>query len=394
MLDIVCCETYCGRLRWNYRYQIKNPDTEKRATRRTAAADVLYKDMPGMVIVSRAVWDKAAAIRAGRMIGRGKRAEGRIIPRNAWLFAGLFKCPQCGSDMRRQRGDAKVAYIMCSGTLNRGDCDHERSYNVNRLQRLVLDNLRPALLDAPALQAAAKEYREELIRQRKSRAVEGPRLRRELAAVTGQVERLIDMVQFGKASAPSVAPRLQVLEDQRARLAERVAMLDGDSNVIEIHPKAVDRYCSMVVHLSDELVGKPADPAIQGALGQLIERIVVTRTEHYAPYQVEVFTKMENLLGAGSAKSLKERGKSDGVTMMMARHHLRYPTCQRPCRLAFSPNPPPRTRSLARPMPPARRPTAIVAPGAQPANSPPRGAVPGRGRPFASLPSRPADRAH
>jgi site-specific DNA recombinase len=102
-------EIYCGRLVWNRVRMIKDPETGKRVSRPNPDNEWHRADVPQLAIVSEALFDQAAALKASR---RNSAPSLRRRPKS--LLSGLLRCGVCGGGMSVKGEDRGGTRIVCS----------------------------------------------------------------------------------------------------------------------------------------------------------------------------------------------------------------------------------------------------------------------------------------
>jgi site-specific DNA recombinase len=90
-------ELYIGRLVWNRRRYIKNPDTGRRVSRPNPPSEWILKDVPELRIIDDDLWQ---AVKTRQAEIRRVHAKGLVRLREPkYLFSGLTKCGVCGAAM-------------------------------------------------------------------------------------------------------------------------------------------------------------------------------------------------------------------------------------------------------------------------------------------------------
>ncbi len=201
-------ELYTGRLIWNRRQWLKDPETGKRRYVDRPHAEWQAREAPELRIVDEATW---RAVRERQRTGpaRGTRTGRGAAPRT--LFAGLLRCSVCAGpivsiDARR---------YGCSRHADRGAavCASADAWPRAAVDRALLSVVRDELL-SPAAMAEMHHAVRELQRARRPRrdAAAG-----RLAALQREIDRLVDAVaQVGLSDA--LRARLSAAEAERAAL--------------------------------------------------------------------------------------------------------------------------------------------------------------------------------
>ena len=89
-------ELYCGKLIWNRRKWVKDPETGRRLSFNRPESEWMVREMPELRIVSAELWDRVRTrLRSGPPAGTrtGKGAAPRT------LLSGILRCSACGGPM-------------------------------------------------------------------------------------------------------------------------------------------------------------------------------------------------------------------------------------------------------------------------------------------------------
>jgi DNA invertase Pin-like site-specific DNA recombinase len=244
-LGILNNQLYIGRVLWNRRQWLKDPETGARRYVERPESEWLVRDAPELRIISDQLWEatrqrihpKGDAIAAAT---RGARA-----PRT--LFGGLLVCATCGGavvavDARR---------YGCSVHKDRGPaaCASE-----NFVPRKAVDTRLLAVvkeeMEAPEVIAAVQHDVRMLVAEHQ-RAADAPEARWRLADVEQELGRLVDaLAQVG--FSPMLGERIRALETERAKLQQQAAqaVIDDADGLAEA---VVARYRAAMLELRRRL---------------------------------------------------------------------------------------------------------------------------------------------
>ena len=112
--------------------------------------------------------------------------------------------------MRRHR-------FACAGARDRGTCSNHLTIRGDHLEAAILAGLKTRLMDPALFEAFAREFLDEVNRQRMAVSAARAGLRAELDRVSRQIKRLVDAILEG-ADAKPLNSRLKELETERTRL--------------------------------------------------------------------------------------------------------------------------------------------------------------------------------
>jgi hypothetical protein len=236
--------------------------------------------MPHLRIVDQDLWDaaqKTRTDRARKMFGPGGLTRRTpFLARSEHLLAGMVRCGVCGSPMRIRSMTRGVPYAACTAAEKLGTCDHDRTYDLDRLQIAVLDGMRKRLTDPKALTEAAREYHAEWARREKQNRVEAESVRRRLARVEVSMDRIVMAI-----SDPSGAPvaalteKLKQLETERVGLSERLRLVEAETNVVTLHPNVLETYELTVERMHEALSQDASNAENRTAFRNLIDSIAI-----------------------------------------------------------------------------------------------------------------------
>jgi len=160
---------------------------------------------------------------------RGARAPAVIAPRvvsSPTLLTGLIKCACCGAGMTLATGKGgRYRYYKCNTRIGKGiDYCPSENLPMQKLDALVLNSLADRVFTAARvrlmLEALARQAKESGKEQQQQLAT----LKRELAAVTGGMERLYEGIEKGVIKLnDTLRERTDQLQTQRTALLTDIA---------------------------------------------------------------------------------------------------------------------------------------------------------------------------
>lgn len=277
-------ELYIGRMIWNRRQWVKDPDTGRRQKLDRPPEEWQVRDCPELRIIDDVLWQAARArMNSPRRSGGG---SGRGAPTRT-LFGGLLRCGLCGGAVtavsaraygcvaRKDRGPA-----VCSGVLA------PRQLTDQRLLTMVRDDLLSPQSIAE-LQAAIAEHG--ATRANARRQAQAQRTAR-LAELEREIGNLVNTVAAG-FNSPALLARLQAAEAEKARLADPMPETDAPAGFDSA--AAVAAYRRKLLELEDVLASDRerarrllADIIGRVAISQEPDGGVVATVEMETPAQV------------------------------------------------------------------------------------------------------------
>lgn len=289
-LGLLHAEVYVGRVTWNRRQWVKDPETGARRYVDRPRDEWQVREAPELRIVDAETWARVQArIEAGAGL-RSRRGRGQS-PRT--LFGCLLRCGLCGGhmtavDARRygciahhDRGPA-----VCAGV----------AVPRQALERRLLAELREDLLSPEAMADVRAAVRQALAGSRRedSRAA----VRGRLAAVQGEIERLADAVA-SMGLSPALRARLQAAEGERAALEVQLqAAVPAAAPSVDA---VVSRWRRAMLDLQAALAEVDDRERVRALLAELIGPVTIARegSEVYADMEAPA----ERLLVAAAGQA-------------------------------------------------------------------------------------------
>jgi site-specific DNA recombinase len=223
-------ELYTGRVIWNRRQWVKDPETGKRRHVVRPEAEWQVRDAPELRIVPAELWTAARA-RVKRGPATGTRRGGGQTPRA--LFSGLLRCQACAGPMVAMDGWR----YGCSRRLDRGPvvCSNAQAFPRKRVEDVLLSMVREELLTPAALVELQR-----MVRSMLSEPIGGNRgvaaARAALRRVEEQIDRLTSAVaDMGLSEA--LRARLTAAENERQEL--RAELDEAEQSPIELSAEEI-----------------------------------------------------------------------------------------------------------------------------------------------------------
>jgi DNA invertase Pin-like site-specific DNA recombinase len=283
---------YVGKVIWNRRQWIKDPDTGARRYVPRPESEWQVRQDESLRIVPQSVWDKVQA-RSTAGPARGTRTGKGAIPRT--LFGGLLRCHQCGGPLI---GVSANRY-GCNINKDRGPaaCANNRTVRRDLVDRRLVADIRD-LLAAPEsvadLQAAVRAV---VAAQRKAAAAASESVRKRITQLDGELGRLIDAVATIGASQ-ALAERIRAAEVERADLMLQV---QAPSDASHLLAEVTARYRRMLLDLETVLADEERDRT-RAILAEIVGPVTIVH-EGTAVY-AELQEPADRLLVAAGGRSL------------------------------------------------------------------------------------------
>jgi site-specific DNA recombinase len=229
-------ELYIGRIVWNKRKYLKRPGTNKRISIMRPESEWVTVEEPSLRIVSHELWEsvqaglhvkaKQYAIGVGGLMNRAASAR--------YLFSGILKCAECGSNLTiiSARGkDRRTGYYGCPGHLHRGICSNNVSQRRDLIEKKLLEGVRELLLDASAIDYAVAKLKKGFDAEEEQEQAKG--LLKRKAQLQLELERLGDAIAQSGGSK-FLLEVLRNKEKELEQLARTVAELDRVNVAVDL----------------------------------------------------------------------------------------------------------------------------------------------------------------
>lgn len=264
---VLCQELYRGRLVFNRRRFVKDPETGRRRAELNPPEVWTVTDVPDLRIVTDAAW---RAVQARRTVLAAEPAfQNRRRPQR--LLSGLLRCGACGGAFAIV-GSNRYA---CSTARERGTCDEGRTVNADAVEARVVEAIERQLLAPELIAEAVRAYHEELRDQRAQAATRQTALARDLGEHQRRANRLVDAIADG-GSSPLVRTRLAETEAKIAEIETQLAQI-AEPTIVEFHPQAAELYRAQVARLREDLAKGGLSGEARDAIRALIADVTVSR---------------------------------------------------------------------------------------------------------------------
>jgi site-specific DNA recombinase len=226
-----------------------------------------------------------------------------VIPRKGHLLANLLFC-ECGAPMIICSSNKPFgSRVGCQASYrDRSVCDHIRTYRLTVLTAELFKALKAQLQAPDAIADAARDYQERWAERQRRLRKESTGLRKLAADNAAAIKRMVTALEKGSLPEDVIYQRLEELETERRRLAEREREL-APVNVVDFHPRAMELYRQQVNRLAAALNsdGATINPEHREALRALIDRVVLHKTEgkrgHQQPIEFTPYGRLSAMLG-------------------------------------------------------------------------------------------------
>lgn len=267
-------EMYEGKLVWNRKEWVKNPETGKRTYRERAQSEWIVTDNQALRIV---LEDVVQAVRARQ--GRNREGYKNFKPSNAqrYLFSGLMACAECGGNFSLV---ANGRY-GCASYKNRGECANSHTVSRHIIEERLLDGIKKQLI-SPENMAEFKKAAISIIEQRKATSGE-QELSKRLKDTQKQHDNIMSAIRAGIVTKSTK----DALEEAEREITDLQHMIkEGDQwKISGILPRAAERYQQAVQELEKEFTGhvSSAREVLKTLIG---DRIMIHKREGYLEAEI------------------------------------------------------------------------------------------------------------
>ena len=274
---------YSGRVVWNRRQWVKNPDTGRRTYIKRPESDWIITDMPELRIVDALLWDKVKARQTRLQADVGERVRQGLRASSAkgcssgrgfkYLFSGLLKCAHCGANFVMH----SVTSYGCAQNLNGGHaaCSNGIRLPRRRAEKKLLDVVRQQLLTPEACEVFIDEVKKQLHGRAAEMQTSSKQSQREADAAQREIDNIIAAIKAGIVS-PTVREALEAAEAKKTKADVRLqAAMALDKRAItrmtEAMPDVLDRYRKTLDNIGTALEAKleHSRTLLQALLGEI-----------------------------------------------------------------------------------------------------------------------------
>jgi site-specific DNA recombinase len=273
---------------------LKDPSTGKRVSRVNAQSDWHTVECPHLRIVDQALFERVAA----RMSSVGG-ANASHAPKSKRVLSGLLKCGCCGGGMSIIGSDRSGPRIQCSVFKESGACANAARYYVQKIEGIVVGALRQQLSNFALIQEYVKAYREERNRAESDARRKRSTLDRDHAKSKSEIQRIVGSIAKGLITEDEAATLLGAARFELSRLEAELATADCRTNVVELHPQAVQRFKENLDSLA-EILAKDTLPDLEliGTFRSLVESVIVKPRKAGQEHEVSIRGYLASLMGA------------------------------------------------------------------------------------------------
>lgn len=179
-------------------------------------------------IIRKSTFDKVQDILSGNQCNDGKKVQNK----HRSLLRGLIRCGACGTayiPLANKKGTKTYRYYICSGAQKNGwkTCPHP-SISAHKLEQLIVQQIRVIGQDKKLQAETMKQVRRASRERRASLGAEEKSLRSNREKVQAEITGLLKALASGQTNGPAISGRLSDLEEQAAKLGQRLAEVERE----------------------------------------------------------------------------------------------------------------------------------------------------------------------
>jgi site-specific DNA recombinase len=296
---ILANRIYIGELVWNNNRSVINPETEKRNKRKGKPEDLLTVPVPHLRIIDQDLWDRVQALRVSRNRQTGVPAQKKTIIQH--MLAGKLFCGACGGGMKVcWSKPGEHSRIGCTNARNKGICINSKSYDLVEIEATVLHGVKHNL-DVEALMAYTEGAHEEWTARRRETTVERDAVERALNRCKEKIDRIVTALAESDTPVKPLMEKLKALELEHAGLASKLEQFGPGSNVVALHPAAIQRFRinleTLHDHLTNHKLTNDEAAPYRITFSNVFDRVVVHPTGKRKPVEVTPYATLSAILG-------------------------------------------------------------------------------------------------
>jgi site-specific DNA recombinase len=291
-------ELYIGRVIWNRRQWLKDPDTGARRYVDRPAAEWQVREAPELRIVSEDLWRRVQD-RARNGPPRGTRVGKGAIPRT--LFGGLLRCAVCEGPMVA----INALRYGCNANKDRGEtaCSNRTTVLRAQVDRRLMAVLRDDMLAPNVLADLQADVRQILASSQREAHAGQAEHRRRLHTLQGEINRLVDAVATVGISA-ALQARLQAAETERAQIEATLASIDAPAKVVNVIDDVTGRFKALLMQLQGILEDEADRDRTRRLLADMMGPVTIEKEEGTGEVYARFEDPAERLLSAAVGGSM------------------------------------------------------------------------------------------
>jgi site-specific DNA recombinase len=307
---------YAGKRIWNRVRMIKDPATGRRVSRENDPSEYEIMEAPDLRIVPDELFEAAKTRKH-----EGARGTRKQSTKRKRLLTGILRCASCGGGLTTTSSDSSGPRVMCSRYRESGSCDNTGRYYVEKIERDVIDRLRVMFADTSVIDAYVDEYKRETERLTRERRNGRSAKEAALADVQKRIARVVDQISRAQIEDDDVAAIMPGLRAERDSLKADLSAEEVPTKVIEMKPKAVERFRQNIEQLAVILQNRGGDVPVEffNAFREIVSAVIVQPRAAREEYRYDIKGWLAAIAGpelsAFSAVSMVAGGRVELPTL-------------------------------------------------------------------------------
>jgi site-specific DNA recombinase len=256
---------YVGRLIWNRRRWVRDPETNRKVPRLRPETEWIVKEDAVPAIIDKALWERVQARRAEQ--ANGPMKQPRLGRGPKYPLSGLLICGECGSNYVMQ----SYYQYGCAGHKDSGPAHCTNKLKVARksLEQRLLRGIKQELFTVEGLALFIKETSRLLTEKAREHEPKRQRAERRLTVVELEIANIMTAIKAGILTSTTKL-ELEKAEAERARLQQTIAGKQFQADkLLKILPRAGERYRAVVENLENVSNATEAREQIRTLLGKV-----------------------------------------------------------------------------------------------------------------------------
>lgn len=224
---------YIGELSYNKYRTVRNPETGSYCNRANPEGEHIMTAVPHLRIIDQSLWEAAQALRGSRAAiraGKATAAHRRGAARPDHLLSGMLRCGACNGHMIFTSTSRGRRFASCAAARTKNTCAHRKSYDVDLLKQIVIDNFRDKLIDPKLHVERMRAYHAEYAALEKKNSFDKIATQKQINRLTVQIARLVDAIADGEGDAKAAIRSITEKESELVALTERGRLLAASTS--------------------------------------------------------------------------------------------------------------------------------------------------------------------
>jgi len=198
----------------------------------------------------------------------------RSAPR--WMSPHPQTCFLSRNPVFLSQRKGKPHRMQCSAFRESGVCSNDRKVSRPAIETLVFEGLREELANPEAIAEYVRTYNAERRRSAKESGDREKHLQRRNGELDREIDRLITNIAKG-ADFDTYNPKVNELAAERKRVKAELAQIAAASEIVTVHPAAIERYLADIRRLADVAAeaAELDEPVLVATLRQLAQAVIV-----------------------------------------------------------------------------------------------------------------------